>query len=109
MKKAKLRPEVSPKIQLLDLNCGEWSNALMPLKQQVKNMGSTLQSLPPKPTAILFAGLAKKLARRPRLKLIFREVSTPSKNMKLQGFAKFVLKTLVNWSYPMAAASGLCI
>jgi len=34
--------------------------------------------------------------------LIFREVSTPSKNMKLQGIAKFVLKTLVNWTYPMA-------
>jgi len=56
----------------------------------------------------IVAGIAKKLAGV-KTRLIFREVSTPSKNLKLQGLAKFLLKTLVNWTYPMAQQVGFLI
>ena len=98
--KGKLRPEVSTKIQLLDLNCGRVVNALIPLKQQLKT-GQYLAVVATQTHSNIICAFAKKLARV-KTKLIFREVSTPSKNMKLQGFSKFVLKSLVNYSYPMA-------
>lgn len=98
--KGKLRPEVSTKIQLLDLNCGRVVNALMPLKQQLKTV-QYVAVVATQTHSNIICAFAKKLARV-KTKLIFREVSTPSKNMKLQGFSKFVLKSLVNYSYPMA-------
>ena len=47
--KGKLRPEVSTKIQLLDLNCGRVVNALMPLKQQIKNRAVRCSRCHPNP------------------------------------------------------------
>lgn len=98
--KAKLLPEVSPKIQLVNFNCGRMMNSITPLKMKLKAEQYDCLVATQTHTNIV-AGIAKKLASV-QTALIFREVSTPSKNLKLQGIAKFVLKTLVNWTYPMA-------
>lgn len=98
--KSKLLPEVDSKIQLIDLNCGRVFRAIQPLKQLLKAVAYDAVIATQTHTNIV-AGIAKKLAGV-KTRLIFREVSTPSKNIKLQGIAKFVLKTLVNWTYPMA-------
>lgn len=98
--KAKLLPEVSPKIELVNFNCGRVMNSITPLKNKMKAEQYDCLVATQTHTNIV-AGIAKKLAGG-NTRLIFREVSTPSKNMKLQGIAKFVLKTLVNWTYPMA-------
>lgn len=98
--KAKLLSEVSPKIELVNFNCGRVMNSITPLKIKMKAEQYDCLIATQTHTNIV-AGIAKKLADV-QTRLIFREVSTPSKNMKLQGIAKFVLKTLVNWTYPMA-------
>ena len=98
--KAKLLPEVSSKIELVNFNCGRVINSITPLKIKMKAEQYDCLVSTQTHTNIV-AGIAKKLAGV-ATRLIFREVSTPSKNMKLQGIAKFVLKTLVNWTYPMA-------
>ncbi|RLL35835.1 glycosyltransferase [Acinetobacter cumulans] len=98
--KAKLLPEVSRKIQLVNFNCGRVMNSITPLKMKMKAEQYDCLVATQTHTNIV-AGIAKKLAGV-QTALIFREVSTPSKNLKLQGIAKFVLKTLVNWTYPMA-------
>lgn len=98
--KAKLLPEVSAKIQLINFNCGRVANAIMPLKMrmQAEQYDCVVAT---QTHSNIIAAFAKKLARV-NTRLIFREVSTPSKNMKKQGLAKFILKNLVNWTYPMA-------
>ncbi len=98
--KAKLLPEVSPKIELVNFNCGRVINSITALKIKMKTERYDCLVATQTHTNIV-AGIAKKLAGV-NTRLIFREVSTPSKNIKLQGIAKFVLKTLVNWTYPMA-------
>lgn len=98
--KAKLLPEVSPKIELINLNCGRVMNGITPLKLRLQAEQYDCLIATQTHTNIV-AGIAKKLAGV-NTRLIFREVSTPSKNIKLQGIAKFVLKCLVNWTYPMA-------
>lgn len=98
--KAKLLPEVSSKIELVNFNCGRVMNSITPLKIKMKSEQYDCLVATQTHTNIV-AGIAKKLSGV-ATRLIFREVSTPSKNMKLQGIAKFVLKTLVNWTYPMA-------
>ena len=98
--KAKLLPEVSPKIELINFNCGRVMNSITPLKIKMKAEKYDCLVATQTHTNIV-AGIAKKLAGV-NTRLIFREVSTPSKNIKLQGIAKFILKTLVNWTYPMA-------
>lgn len=98
--KAKLLPEVSLKIELINFNCGRVMNSITPLKIKMKAEQYDCIVATQTHTNIV-AGIAKKLAGV-QTRLIFREVSTPSKNMKLQGIGKFVLKTLVNWTYPMA-------
>lgn len=98
--KAKLLPEVSPKIELVNFNCGRVINSITPLKIKMKAEKYDCLVATQTHTNIV-VGIAKKLAGV-NTRLIFREVSTPSKNIKLQGIAKFILKTLVNWTYPMA-------
>lgn len=98
--KAKLLPEVSPKIELVNFNCGRVMNSISALKIKMKTEHYDCLVATQTHTNIV-AGIAKKLAGVDT-RLIFREVSTPSKNIKLQGIAKFILKTLVNWTYPMA-------
>ena len=98
--KAKLLPEVSPKIQLVNFDCGRVANAILPLKKKLQVEQYDCLVATQTHTNII-AALAKKLARV-NTRLILREVSTPSKNMKTQGMAKFILKTLVNFTYPMA-------
>ncbi|MGV2950400.1 glycosyltransferase [Acinetobacter sp. AGC35] len=98
--KAKLLPEVSPKIELINFNCGRVMNSITSLKIKMKAEQYDCLVATQTHTNIV-AGIAKKIAGV-NTRLIFREVSTPSKNMKLQGIAKFVLKILVNWTYPMA-------
>ncbi|WP_191112972.1 glycosyltransferase [Acinetobacter lwoffii] len=98
--KAKLLPEVSAKIDLVNFDCGRVMNSITPLKINMKAEQYDCVVATQTHTNIV-AGIAKKLAGV-QTRLILREVSTPSKNMKLQGIAKFVLKTLVNWTYPMA-------
>ena len=98
--KAKLLPEVSPKIELVNFDCGRVANAIKPLKQRLQ--AEQYDCLVATQThSNIVAGIAKKLAKV-KTRLIFREVSTPSKNMKLRGVAKFILKSLVHWTYPMA-------
>lgn len=98
--KAKLLPEISPKIQLVNFDCGRVANAIMPLKLKLQTEQYDCLVATQTHTNII-AAFAKKLAGV-QTRLIFREVSTPSKNMKTQGVAKFILKTLVNFTYPMA-------
>jgi len=98
--KGKLLPEVDPQIQLVDLNCGRVANAIFPLKKLLQAVDYEVLVATQTHTNII-AALAKRLAKS-SVRLILREVSTPSKNLKLQGTAKFILKTLVNWTYPMA-------
>lgn len=98
--KAKLLPEVSPKIELINFNCGRVMNGITPLKLRMQTEQYDCLVATQTHTNIV-AGIAKKLSGV-NTRLIFREVSTPSKNIKRQGIAKFVLKSLVNWTYPMA-------
>lgn len=98
--KAKLLPEVSPKIELVNFDCGRVASAIKPLKLRMQAEQYDCLVATQTHTNII-AAFAKKLAGV-NTRLIFREVSTPSKNMKTQGIAKFMLKTLVNWTYPMA-------
>lgn len=98
--KGKLLPEVHPRIRLVNLDCGRVSNAIMPLKQQLQAEQYDCVVATQTHTNIICA-LAKKLAKVPT-KLIFREVSTPSKNIKSTGLAKWVLQSLVRLTYPMA-------
>jgi glycosyltransferase involved in cell wall biosynthesis len=98
--KAKLLPEVSPKVELVNFDCGRVINSVTPLKLRLKEEHYDCLVATQTHTNIV-AAIAKKMAGV-NTRLIFREVSTPSKNLKLQGIAKFILKTLVNWTYPMA-------
>lgn len=98
--KAKLLPEVSPKIELVDFNCYRVMNSITPLKLRLQAEQYDCLVATQTHTSLV-AGVAKKLAGV-NTRLIFREVSTASKNIKLQGIARFVLKNLVNWIYPMA-------
>ena len=98
--KGKLLPEVNPKIELINFECGRVIHSIMPLKLRLQCENYDCLVATQTHTNIV-AGIAKKMAGV-NTRLIFREVSTPSKNIKLQGIAKFVLKSLVNWTYPMA-------
>ncbi|ALH94713.1 glycosyltransferase [Acinetobacter equi] len=104
--KGKLRPEINSKIHLIDLNCGRVVNALFPLKKllQEKNYDCAVAT---QTHTNIICGIAKKLANV-KTKLIFREVSTPSKNIKSKGLANFILKILVNLTYP-AADQIVCV
>jgi glycosyltransferase involved in cell wall biosynthesis len=98
--KAKLLPEVNEKIRLVNFDCGRVANALFPLKNRLQEQQYDCVVATQTHTNVICA-FAKKLARV-NTKLIFREVSTPSKNIKSQGLAKFLLKSLVNFTYPTA-------
>lgn len=98
--KGKLLPEVNPKIQLVNFDCGRVVNALFPLKKRLQTENYDCIVATQTHTNIICA-FAKKLAGV-KTKMIFREVSTPSKNMKNEGLSKFILKSLVNFTYPMA-------
>lgn len=98
--KGKLLPEVNPKIHLINFDCGRVVNALFPLKKCLQEQQYDCVIATQTHTNIIGA-IAKKLAGV-QTKLIFREVSTPSKNMKNQGLSKFILKSLVNLTYPSA-------
>ncbi|OTG71008.1 glycosyl transferase [Acinetobacter sp. ANC 4169] len=104
--KSKLLAEVDPKIELVNFDCGRVASVLMPLKQRLQAHDYDCIIATQTHSNIVCA-LAKKLARS-QAKLILREVSTPSKNMKLQGLSKFILKTLVNFTYP-AADHVVCV
>jgi glycosyltransferase involved in cell wall biosynthesis len=104
--KAKLLPEVDAQIQLIDLNCGRVSNAIMPLKKLLQAIAYDAVVATQTHSNIICA-LAKRLAKS-QSKLILREVSTPSKNMKLTGLKKFVFNRLVNWTYT-AADQIVCV
>ena len=104
--KSKLLPEVSPKINLVDLACGRVISAIQPLKMRLQQ--ENYQVLVATQThSNIVCGIAKKLAKVP-VKLIFREVSTPSKNMKLSGMKKWIFQTLVSWTY-REAAQVVCV
>ena len=98
--KGKLRSEVHEKIKLIDLDCGRVVNALFPLKKLLHEQQYDCVVATQTHTSII-CGIAKKIAHV-KTKLIFREVSTPSKNIKSQGLSKFILKSLVNITYPSA-------
>ena len=98
--KAKLLAEVNSKIQLINFDCGRVANAVMPLKKRLQEQQYDCVVATQTHSNIICA-FAKKLAGV-QTKLIFREVSTPSKNMKLSGFKKFILTSLINWTYNMA-------
>ena len=98
--KGKLLTEVNAQIQLIDLNCGRVVNALLPLKKLLQAVPYTAVVATQSHSNIICA-LAKRLAKSP-CKLILREVSTPSKNMKLHGWKKWVFQSLVNWTYQRA-------
>ena len=104
--KGKLGSEINSKIHLIDLNCGRVANAIFPLKKLLEEKNYDCVVATQTHTNIICA-IAKKLAHV-KTKLIFREVSTPSKNIKSQGLSKFILKTLVNLTYP-AADQIVCV
>ncbi|MBN6533326.1 glycosyltransferase [Acinetobacter pittii] len=96
----KLLPELSTKIQLINLNCGRVANALLPLKNCLQEKKYDCVIATQTHTNIICV-FAKKLANV-KTKLILREVSTPSKNIKAKGLSKFLLKLLVNFTYSSA-------
>ncbi len=98
--KAKLLPEVSQKIELVNLDCGRVINSLMPLKLRLQTEQYDCLVATQTHTNII-ASIAKTLAGV-KTSLIFREVSTPSKNIKLQKGKEIFLKLLVNWAYARA-------
>lgn len=104
--KGKLLPEVDPQIQLIDLNCGRVANTIFPLKKLLQAVEYDVLVATQTHTNII-AALARRLAKS-QVRLILREVSTPSKNLKLQGMAKWLLKTLVKMTYP-AASQVVCV
>lgn len=104
--KGTLLPEVDPQIQLIDLSCGRVANAIFPLKKRLQAADYDVLVATQTHTNII-AALAKRLAKS-QARLILREVSTPSKNMKLQGAVKWLLKTLVNMTYP-SASQVVCV
>lgn len=104
--KAKLLPEVNAQIQLIDLNCGRVFRAIQPLKQLLKAVQYDAVIATQSHSNIVCA-IAKRLAKS-QSKLILREVSTPSKNMKLTGLKKFVFNRLVNWTY-CSADQVVCV
>ncbi len=104
--KAKLLPEVNAQIQLIDLNCGRVFRAIQPLKQLLKAVQYDAVIATQSHSNIVCV-IAKRLAKS-QSKLILREVSTPSKNMKLTGLKKFVFNRLVNWTY-CSADQVVCV
>lgn len=98
--KGKLLPEVNAKVKLINLDCGRVANAIFPLKKifQFKNYDFVVST---QTHTNIICAIAKKLSGA-KTKLIFREVSTPSKNIKNQGLARFILKKLVNLTYKSA-------
>ena len=98
--KGKLLPEIHPKIQLINFDCGRVVNALFPLKKRLQEQHYDC-IIATQTHSNVICGFAKRLAHV-KTKLIFREVSTPSKNMKNTGLSKFILKSLVNLTYPLA-------
>lgn len=98
--KSKLLSEVNPKIQLINFDCGRVANAVKPLKKllQIKHYDFLIATQ----THInIIAAIAKFLACV-NTRLVFREVSTPSKNIKAHGLNKIFLKMLVGFTYSMA-------
>ena len=104
--KGKLLPEVDPQIQLIDLSCGRVANAIFPLKKLLQAVDYDVLVATQTHSNII-AALARRLAKS-QVRLILREVSTPSKNLKLQGIAKWLLKTLVKMTYP-SASQVVCV
>lgn len=104
--KAKLLPEVDTQIQLIDLNCGRVFRAIQPLRQLLKTVPYDTVIATQSHSNIVCA-IAKRLAKS-QSTLILREVSTPSKNMKLTGLKKFVFNRLVNWTY-CSANQVVCV
>ncbi len=104
--KSKLLPEVDSKIQLIDLNCARVFRAITPLKQLLKAVPYDAVIATQSHSNIVCA-IAKRLVKS-QSKLILREVSTPSKNMKLTGLKKFVFNRLVNWTY-CSADQVVCV
>ncbi len=104
--KAKLLPEVNAQIQLIDLNCGRVFRAIQPLKKLLKAVQYDAVIATQSHSNIVCV-IAKRLAKS-QSKLILREVSTPSKNMKLTGLKKFVFNRLVNWTY-CSADQVVCV
>lgn len=103
---AKLLPEVNTNVQLVDLKCGRVSSAIIPLKKlmQAEQYNWIISTLDYCNIVVTFA---KKLARV-NTQLIFREVSTPSKNINMRGFSKYIFKFLININYK-AAHSIACV
>lgn len=104
--KAKLLPEVSSNIQIVNFECGRVFYAIRPLKKLISseqyNWIVSTQT-----HSNIIVTFAKKLAHV-NTHLILREVSTPSKNMKMKGLAKYILKALVNINYK-TADSVVCV
>lgn len=98
--KGKLLPEVNPKIELINFDCGRVIHSILPLKKRLKHENYDCLVATQTHTNIV-AAIATRLAGV-NTALILREVSTSSKNVHLQGIAKFALKTLVNMTYPIA-------
>jgi len=98
--KSKLKSEISSKINLIDLDCGRVVNAILPLKKLLLNFDYDIL-ISTQTHSNIVCGIAKKIAKV-QTKLIFREVSTPSKNMNLSGFKKTIFQFLVKWTYTSA-------
>lgn len=104
--KGQLLPEIDPQIELINLDCGRVANALFPLKKRLQSVDYEVLVATQTHSNIM-AALARRLAGS-SARLILREVSTPSKNMKVQGVAKWLLQTLVKMTYP-SAAQVVCV
>lgn len=99
-KKSKLKSEIDPRINLINFDCGGVSNSILKLKENIqKNQYDCIISTQTHTNII--CAFALMVARTPT-KLILREVSTPSKNMKIKGLTKLIYKQLVNYTYKTA-------
>lgn len=104
--KGKLLSEVNKKINLINLDCGRVANAIFSLKNIMQSQQYNCV-VATQTHANIICAVAKKLANV-KTKLIFREVSTPSKNIKNKGLSKFILKILVKLTYS-AADNIVCV
>lgn len=93
----KLLPEVESKVTIIDLSCKRVLLAISPLKKlMVKENYDWICAT--QTHSNIIALISKKIAAVSS-KLIVREVSTPSINIKLKGLKKWLFKVLVRETY----------
>lgn len=99
-KRGSLLPLVDKNINVINLDCKKVSKSILPLSKVLKN-GNYDFLISTQTHTNIASMLAKKISGR-AIKVILREVSTPSMNIKYQGFKLKLLKNTVKVLYKKA-------